>query len=115
MYVVPFDLVDLFLEFDDFGCNPDDLDVDSLSIVMRVEDECPVDVSPLGFLGRPIFPIAFKFFSVRRARFGGLSAPVSMDLSGLRFQACGLWVCSGQRYSSRSHMSILLIRNNNRG
>ena len=35
---------------------------------------------------RPIFSNAFRFSFVRRARFRGLSASVSIDLSGLRFR-----------------------------
>jgi hypothetical protein len=38
------------------------------------------------FVRPPILSNTFKFFSVRRARFGGLSVPVSIDLSGLRFR-----------------------------
>ncbi len=110
MDIVSFDRVDLLSESDDFGWDPDDLDFDSLLVVVPVEDECPVDFFPSDFLGRSIFSNAFKFFSVRRARFEGLSAPVSMDLSGLRLPVCGLWVCGGQRYSSMSHMISTLLR-----
>jgi hypothetical protein len=46
------------------------------------------------FLVRPpIFSNAFKFSFVRRARFGGLLATSSMDLSGLRFRLWWLLVC----------------------
>lgn len=57
------------------------------------------------FLVRPpSFSNAFKFFVVKRARFGGLSALVSTDLSGLRFRVWWLWVCDGLGYSSISYM-----------
>ena len=52
----------------------------------------------------PIFTNALKFSFVRRARFGGLSAPVSIDLSGLRFRVWWLLVCGRSRYSSMSYM-----------
>lgn len=60
--------LDLVSERDEFGSDRDDFDFGSFLF-------CP-----------PIFSNTFKFFSVRRARFGGLSAPVSIDLSGLRFR-----------------------------
>ena len=41
----------------------------------------------------PIFSNAFKFFFVRRARFGGLSALVSIDVSNLRFRVWPSWIC----------------------
>ena len=57
------------------------------------------------FLVRPpIFSNAFKFFSVSARRFEGLSALVSIDLSGLRFRVWWLSVCGGPRYSSMSYM-----------
>lgn len=58
----------------------------SLSVVVVVEDDCPVDFFPADFLCRPIFSNAFKFSSVRRVRFGGLSAAVWTGLSDLRFR-----------------------------
>ena len=59
-------------------------DSDVLSVVVVVEEDCLVDFFLADFV--PIFSNAFKFLSVRRARFGGLSALVSTDLSGLRFR-----------------------------
>jgi hypothetical protein len=47
----------------------------------------------------PIFSNVFKFSFVKRARFGGLLAPVSIDLSGLRFRLRWLLVCGRPRYS----------------
>ncbi len=77
-----FDRVDLASGHDGsyFGCGPE-----SSSIVGVVEDECPVDVPPADFLPcPPIFSNAFKFAPASRARFRGLSAPATIDLSGLR-------------------------------
>jgi hypothetical protein len=76
--------------------------------VARERDEFGSDRDDFDFgpflVPRPIFSNAFKFSFVKQARFGGLSAPVSIDLSGLRFRVCWLWVCGGQRYSSISYM-----------
>src|SRR6266536_5522560 len=77
----------------------------SLSVVVVVVD-CPVDFFPADFLCRPpIFSNASKFFSVKRARFEGLLAPVSIEMSAVRFRVWWLWVCYGQ-----GHPSILLAR-----
>jgi len=103
--VVCFDRVDLVSEYDDFDfgvwrCGPK-----SSSVVVVVEDERPVDFFPADFFPcPPIFSNAFKFSVVKRARFGVLSAPVSTDLSGLRFRVWRLWVCDGLGYPSISHM-----------
>ena len=71
--VVCFDRVDLVSKSDDFRWDPDDFDF----------LDCPVGPFPAGF---PIFSNLFKFFTVRRGRFEGLSELFSMDLSSPRFR-----------------------------
>jgi hypothetical protein len=103
--VVCFNRVDLVSEYNDFDfgvwrCGPK-----SSSVVVVVEDERLADFFLAGFFPcPPIFSNAFKFSIVKRARFGGLSAPVSTDLSGLRFRVWRLRVCDRLGYPSISYM-----------
>jgi hypothetical protein len=65
-----------------------------------VEDDCLADFFLVDLLSSPIFSSAFKFPSVRRARFEGLSELFSIDLSSPRFRVPWVYVCGGQEYSS---------------
>src|SRR5438105_10182723 len=86
--MVCFDRVDLVSE-SDFRWDPDDFDFDFGSLLV-VEDDFPVDLFPAGL---PISSSFFKFFSVRRGRFDGLSVLFSMNPPGPRFRVLGVWVC----------------------